>query len=57
MFEFLIHLFQMRTDDFSQVPLVVPTPLEAAKYIATSCQDNPNLVFYISTKGGVCVYT
>ena len=47
----------MGTNDFSQVPLVVPTPLEAAKYIATSCQDNLNPVFYISIKGGFCVYT
>ena len=53
MSELLIHLFQMGTDDFSQVPLVVPTPLEAAKYIATPCQDNLNPVFYISIKVGV----
>ena len=32
-------LSHMRTDDCSQLPLVVPTPFEAAKYIETPYQD------------------
>ena len=39
MSKLLIHIFYKRTNDFSQVPLVVPTPLKAVKYIATPYQD------------------
>ena len=50
----------MRIDDYSQLPLVVPTPFEAAKYIEIPYQDLIQC-FYVSIKGGdcvcVCVYT
>ena len=57
MFQLLFLLLShMKTDDCSQLPLVVPTPFEAAKYIETPYQDLIQC-FYVSIKGGVCVYT
>ena len=55
MSQLLFHLLShMRTNDCSQLPLVVPTPFETVKYIKTPYQDLIQC-FYVSIKGGVCV--